>query len=68
VFLGQLGGLTSRSTAEADTLLAPPPGDVTDRYSVALTFLGDVNGDGFVDVIVGDSRADSGTGRIVIFN
>ncbi len=58
VFLGSAAGITASSTADADTVIESGQGTAGVGTSVASA--GDINGDGFADVIVGAPYQASG--------
>ena len=61
VFLGSPGGLVSTA---ATTLTGEAAGN---RFGSAVAHAGDVNGDGFADVVIGADLYSSGTGRAYVF-
>lgn len=66
IFLSSSSGIVSQSATNANTIIAGQNG--TDYFSYPLA-LGDVNGDGYADLIVGASGYNIGTfqGRTYIF-
>jgi hypothetical protein len=59
-----LGGATGLATTAAHVLAAPDAGG---RFGFSLASAGDVNGDGYADLVVGANRVSTGAGRAYVF-
>jgi hypothetical protein len=70
LFYGKSGGITATSAATADQVLGGGSGIIASLFGFSVSGAGDVDGDGFDDVIVGEPlRIDNGVaaGRASIF-
>ena len=65
VFLGRSGGIPDAVAASADARLTPEAS--SDDFGSALAFAGDVDADGFDDLLVGSSRYGGSAGRAYLF-
>jgi hypothetical protein len=59
-----LGGASGLATTAATTLTG---GAINDQFGCSVATAGDVNGDGYADVIVGAKGYNAGTGRAFVF-
>lgn len=64
VFYGSNTGIAATSVSGADTIIT---GEVEDVYFGETLSMGDVNGDGYADLVVGAPRMNSDAGRVYIF-
>ncbi|MBK8481434.1 MAG: FG-GAP repeat protein [Proteobacteria bacterium] len=66
LFFGSRAGLAGRLASNADRVFRPVSGGTT-GFSNPNTFLGDINGDGFPDLVIGEWTYDSNRGRIFVY-
>ncbi|MFN8465280.1 MAG: FG-GAP-like repeat-containing protein [Caldilineaceae bacterium] len=65
LFYGRAGGLTGTATSPAGKMQGE---DQHDSFGSAVAGAGDVNGDGFGDIVVGAQWANNHTGKIYVFH
>ncbi|MFH1130053.1 MAG: hypothetical protein V1754_01880 [Pseudomonadota bacterium] len=72
LYFGATGALQDRQFSTADFTLEPPTGAKSTGYGHSTAFVADINGDGYMDVVVGDAYYNYGgtpnaEGRVLIF-
>lgn len=66
LFFGKPGPLSDRAASAADLVLAPPAAG-TSSFGSQTHVMADVNGDGIVDLAIGEPGFDLNTGRVLIY-
>lgn len=66
LYLGSRAGLAGRLASNADRIFRPGAGGTT-GFSNPNVLLGDINGDGFSDLVIGEWTHDANRGRVFVY-
>jgi len=66
LYFGSRAGLAGRLASNADRIFRPASGGTT-GFSNPNVFLGDINGDGFPDLVIGEWTFNANQGRIFVY-